>query len=138
MVTLVTINLSLSFGASFPAAPLKQRYGRVVILPVYPVSRRCTPEEMFLGRAGKTATGWLPADYQIAEDLLLMVDVENSIGEWRETQQHGKRALTEASIPHLLSQPEEFVLYPPQCVPADRRPDDLGVFFAPKTGECTV
>jgi hypothetical protein len=44
----------------------------------------------------------------------------------------------EESIPYLLSQSEEFVLYPPQCVPAGRRPDNLGVFFAPETGERTV
>jgi hypothetical protein len=76
------------------------------------------------------ATGWLPDDYQIAEDLLLI--------DLRKTQQLRTRALTEASIPHLLSQPEEFVLYPSQCALAGRRPDKLGVFFAPETGERTI
>jgi hypothetical protein len=46
--------------------------------------------------------------------------------------------LAEASIPHLLSQSEEFVLYPSHCALAGRRPDKLGVFLALETSESTV
>jgi hypothetical protein len=33
---------------------------------------------------------------------------------------------------------KEFVLYPSHCDLAGRRPDKLGVFFAPETSEGTV
>ena len=46
--------------------------------------------------------------------------------------------LPEASIPHLLPQPQEFVLYPSHRAPAGRRPDKLGVFLALETSESTV
>jgi hypothetical protein len=40
-----------------------------------------------------------------------MIDIETRSEEEVEPQQHG--TLTEASIPYLLPQSEEFVLYPP-------------------------
>ena len=42
------------------------------------------------------------------------------------------------SVPHLLSQSEEFVLYPPHGDLAGRRPDELRIFLALETSECTV
>jgi hypothetical protein len=61
---------------------MEQRYGRVVILPVYPsATGMCQEKYRWDAReiGNRMVTGWLPDDYQIADDLLLMIDIENSI-----------------------------------------------------------
>ena len=45
---------------------------------------------------------------------------------------------TLTSQPHLLSQAEEFVLYPPYRALPGRRPDKLRVFLAREAGKRTL
>jgi hypothetical protein len=66
----------LSIDTTFPAAPIEQGYGCIVILLVYLSATGTRKEKYCWARRKYPATGWLPDDYQIAEDLLLMIDIE--------------------------------------------------------------
>jgi hypothetical protein len=64
---------------TFPAASIEQRYSCKVILLVYLSATGIRKEKHSWARRKYPATGWLPDDYQIAEDMLLMIDIEHSI-----------------------------------------------------------
>jgi hypothetical protein len=76
LVTLVTTRLLLSFSTTFPAAPIEQHDGCGVILLIYLSATGMRKENIAGARRKYPATGWLPDDYQIAEDLLLMINTE--------------------------------------------------------------
>jgi hypothetical protein len=67
--------------ATFPAASIEQRYSCIVILLVYLSATGMRKEKYCCARRKYPATGWLPDDYQIAEALLLMIDIETRSGE---------------------------------------------------------
>jgi hypothetical protein len=66
---------------TFPAASIEQRYSCIVILLVYLSATAMRKEKYCCARRKYPATGWLPDDYQIAEVLLLMIDIETRSGE---------------------------------------------------------
>jgi hypothetical protein len=59
-----------------PGPAIAQGYGCIVILLVYLSATGMRKEKYCWARRKYPATGWLPDDYQIAEDLLLMIDIE--------------------------------------------------------------
>jgi hypothetical protein len=59
-----------------PGPAIAQGYGCIVILLVYLSATGMRKEKYCWARRKYPATGWLPDDYQIAGDLLLMIDIE--------------------------------------------------------------